>query len=78
MNTTSNPKSPPIEDRTSKREQLVEQLRRFMGGDMQCVNLWLNSPHPYLDNHTPESLLDEGELDTVEYLAWAMETGQPW
>ena len=78
MNTTTNPKSPPIEDHTSRQEQVVEQLRRFMGGDMQSVNLWLNSPHPYLDKQTPQSLLDEGNLYPVEYLVWAMETGQPW
>jgi len=78
MNPTKNLESAQLQDETARYEQLIEQLRRFMGGSMDYVDIWLNSPHPYLDNRTPQSFLDEGKPEVVEYLASAMETGQPW
>lgn len=65
-------------DYTTRYKQLIEQLRSFLGGSIENVNIWLNSPHPYLENRTPQSFIDEGKIEVVEYLAWAMETGQPW
>lgn len=73
MNTTTNPKSPSIQDQTARYEQLMASLYRNMGGDMESVTLWLTSPHPDLDNRTPQSFIDEGKIEVVESLAWAIE-----
>ncbi|MCL1471367.1 hypothetical protein [Argonema antarcticum] len=78
MNPTKTPDSPPVQDETARYEQLIDQLCRFMGGSMEYVNLWLNSPRDELDGRTPQSFIDEGKIEVVEYFAWAMETGQPW
>jgi hypothetical protein len=73
MNPTKNLSSAQLQDETARYEQLIEQLSRQMGGQMYYVNIWLNSPHPDLDNRTPQSFLDEGKIEVVESLAWAME-----
>jgi hypothetical protein len=78
MNPNKNLALVQLQDRTARFQQIMEQLRQFMGGSVDSVNIWLNSPHPYLDNRTPQSFLDEDKPEVVEYLVWAMETGQPW
>lgn len=73
MNPIKNLGSAELQDETARYDRLIEQLRQFMGGQMYYVNIWLDSPHPDLDNRTPQSFIDEGKLEVVESLAWAME-----
>ncbi|MBW4494882.1 MAG: DUF2384 domain-containing protein [Oscillatoria princeps RMCB-10] len=77
MNPTTNPESAEVQDYQARHEQLIEQLRRFMGGQMRYVEIWLNSPHPDLGGLTPQFFIDAGKIEVVESLAWAMEVGQP-
>ena len=77
MNPIKTTDSPPVQDETARYEQVIDQLRRLMGGSMEYVNIWLNSPHPDLGDLTPQFFIDTGKIEVVESLAWAMEVGQP-
>lgn len=52
------------------------QLRGLLGGKIEYVKIWLNSPHPDLGGLTPQFFIDEEKLEVVESLAWAIEVGQ--
>lgn len=73
MNPTTNPEAPPIQDYQVRYEKLIAILSRNMGGDMEYVNLWLNSPHTDLAGITPQFFIDAGKIEVVESLAWAIE-----
>ena len=77
MNPIKTADSPPVQDETARYEQVIDQLRRLMGGSMEYVNIWLNSAHPDLGGLTPQFFIDTGKIEVVESLAWAMEVGQP-
>lgn len=59
-----------------KKKQLVQKLEELVGG-AENAQLWLKSPHPFLDGKTPQSCLDEKKLDVVDYILSATELGQP-
>ena len=66
-----------LKQNQQKREpQLMERLGELLGGSENAL-IWLNSPHPVLDNRTPESYVQEGKLEVLEYFIQAIETGQP-
>ena len=46
----------------------------FKGKDIQ---VWLNSPHPSLDNRTPQSLMSDGQADAVLVLLESVRDGTP-
>ncbi|MBI2062409.1 MAG: DUF2384 domain-containing protein [Candidatus Yanofskybacteria bacterium] len=46
----------------------------FRGTDIQT---WLNSPHPLLDNKTPQSLMNDGCADAVLVLLESVRDGTP-
>lgn len=46
----------------------------FRGEDIQK---WLNSPHPFLDDKAPQSLMNEGKADTVLVLLENVRDGIP-
>lgn len=46
----------------------------FRGNDIQK---WLNSPHPMLDNRTPQSLMNDGKADAVLQLLESVRDGLP-
>lgn len=46
----------------------------FRGNDVQK---WLNSPHPMLDNKTPQSVMDDGHADAVLVLLESVRDGIP-
>jgi len=46
----------------------------FRGKDIQT---WLNSPHPSLENKTPQSLMNEGHVDSVLVLLEFVRLGIP-
>ncbi|HEY9853567.1 MAG TPA: hypothetical protein V6D28_29125 [Leptolyngbyaceae cyanobacterium] len=73
MNPINITDSPPVQDEAARYEKLISDLCRQMGGDINYVNLWLNSPHDDLDGRTPQSFIDEGKIEVVEYFPWAME-----
>ena len=73
MNPTNTTESPPLQDDKTRYEQLISQLRGLLGGNMEYVNIWLNSPHPDLGSLTPQFFIDIGKIEVVESLAWAME-----
>lgn len=58
------------------KAQLMERLAELLGG-LENALIWLNSPHPVLDNRTPESYVKEGKLEVLEYFIHGIETGQP-
>ncbi|GAB4298630.1 MAG: hypothetical protein Fur0025_37150 [Oscillatoriaceae cyanobacterium] len=60
----------------STNQKLMERLAELLGGTEQAL-IWLKSPHPVLDNRTPESYVEEGKLEVLEYFIHAIETGQP-
>ena len=60
----------------STNQKLMERLAELLGGTEQAL-IWLKSPHPILDNRTPESYVEEGKLEVLEYFIHAIETGQP-
>ncbi|HIK12899.1 MAG TPA: DUF2384 domain-containing protein [Oscillatoriaceae cyanobacterium M33_DOE_052] len=57
-------------------QKLMERLAELLGGTEEAL-IWLKSPHPVLDNRTPESYVKEGKLEVLEYFIHAIETGQP-
>ena len=59
-----------------QKPELMERLAELLGGSENAL-IWLNSPHPVLDNRTPESYVEEGKLEVLEYFIHAIETGQP-
>jgi hypothetical protein len=66
-----------LKQNQQKREpELMERLAELLGGSENAL-IWLNSPHPVLDNRTPESYVQEGKLEVLEYFIQAIETGQP-
>jgi len=56
--------------------ELMERLAELLGGSENAL-IWLNSPHPVLNSRTPESYVQEGKLEVLEYFIHAIETGQP-
>jgi len=46
----------------------------FRGKDIQT---WLNSPHPLLDDKTPQSLINDGHADAVLILLESVRDGIP-
>ncbi len=46
----------------------------FRGKDIQT---WLNSPHPLLDNKTPQSLMNDSHADAVLVLLESVRNGTP-
>ncbi|MBD1922068.1 DUF2384 domain-containing protein [Microcoleus sp. FACHB-831] len=66
----------PIHGEITRREQLIECLGDLLGGS-DNVEIWLKSPHPVLGGRTPQSYVDEGKLEVLEYFINAIETGQP-
>lgn len=64
-------------DEKARYEQLMVQLRGLLGGKIEYVKIWLNSPHPDLGGLTPQFFIDEEKLEVVESLAWGIEVGQP-
>lgn len=59
-----------------QKPELMERLAELLGGSENAL-IWLNSPHPVLDNRTPKSYVQEGKLEVLEYFIHAIETGQP-
>lgn len=58
------------------KQNQQKRLAELLGGSENAL-IWLNSPHPVLDNRTPESYVQEGKLEVLEYFIHAIETGQP-
>ena len=46
----------------------------FRGKDIQA---WLNSPHPLLENKTPQSLMNDGHVDAVMVILESVRDGTP-
>lgn len=57
------------------KEQLIQRLAELIGGSKNA-QIWLNNPHPFLDGRTPQSYLDEGKLQVLDYMVHAIEAGQ--
>jgi uncharacterized protein (DUF2384 family) len=57
------------------KDELIKELAELLGGK-ERLTVWLNVPHPVLDGRTPQSYLDEGKSEVLEYFIYAIETGQ--
>ena len=71
-----NPASPKLQDDLERLVRLITKLRELLDGDMGLVRIWLKAPHPALENAKPLEYLEEGQLELVEGLVHAIETGQ--
>lgn len=60
----------------NKQDALIQELAELLGSQ-DNAHIWLNSPHPFLGDQTPQSYLDREELWEIEYLVHAIGTGQP-
>lgn len=69
-------KSPFVEEQKAKQEKLLKQLAELLGGSHN-TDIWLKSPHQLLEGRTPQSYLDEDNLEVLEYFVHAIATGQP-
>jgi uncharacterized protein (DUF2384 family) len=65
--------TPDIKISANKLHKRLEQII----GDSENAKRWFNTPHPFLDGKTPQSLLDQGKFKTVDYIIYAIEVGQP-
>ncbi|MGK7874357.1 MAG: antitoxin Xre/MbcA/ParS toxin-binding domain-containing protein [Xenococcaceae cyanobacterium] len=74
--TINQPDTELIQDGITRRDQLIEQLAELLGG-LQNADIWMNSPHPVLGGRTPQSYVEEGDLEVLKYFIHAIETGQP-
>lgn len=71
------PASPRIQEKLARFVSLVLRVRQMFGGEMSAVKIWLNAPHPDLGCATPMRCLMDGQVDQVESLVDAHESGQP-
>jgi uncharacterized protein (DUF2384 family) len=65
-----------VKEQKAKQDKLLKQLAGLLGG-VDNLDKWLNLPHPVLDHKTPQSYVDQGKLEVLEYFINAIETGQP-
>lgn len=72
-----NPDANSFQKPLTKSLRIVNGLRRLTGGKQDMVLIWLNSPHPELDDATPLELMKSGEIDVVVDLVDDMLTGAP-
>lgn len=72
-----NPASPKLQADLERLVMLITKLRELLDGDMALVRVWLKAPHPALNDVKPLTYLEEGQLELVESLVHAIETGQP-
>jgi hypothetical protein len=56
--------------------KLHKRLEQVIGGS-ENAKQWFNTPHPFLNGKTPQSLLNQGKFKTVDYIIHAIEVGQP-
>ena len=61
----------------AETEQLIDRLMEAIDGSRGNVLIWLKAPHPDLGGRTPMSYIEEGQIEVVSALVWAIETGQP-
>jgi hypothetical protein len=70
-------KNPDAERLQPRLANLVQRLKSLMEGCLDYALIWLKAPHPDLGGETPLGFLEQGYIDQVETLIYAMETGQP-
>ena len=72
-----NPDAERLQPRLARLTNLVQRLKSLMEGRLDYALIWLKAPHPDLGGETPLGFLEQGYIDQVETLIYAMETGQP-
>jgi uncharacterized protein (DUF2384 family) len=70
------PDAPSFQDTLKKTIFIVNGLLELTGDKRQML-IWLNAPHPTLDNESPLALMRGNELDVVVDLVDDMLTGAP-
>lgn len=58
-------------------QKILSKLKAMFNGSQEKVDEWLNTPHPDLDQKTPQSYLDQGKFSVVNNLIYATEAGIP-
>jgi hypothetical protein len=58
-------------------QQVMTKLKEMFDGSQEKIERWLNTPHPDLDQKTPQSFLDQGKTSVVDNLIYATEAGIP-
>lgn len=72
-----NPDAPSFQGALKKVASIVRGLLELTGGDVPSVKIWLNAPHPALDDDAPLDLMRAGEIDVVVDLVNHMLSGAP-
>jgi uncharacterized protein (DUF2384 family) len=56
-----------MSNKTLTSTNLIERLTKLIGG-ADNAQRWLDTPHPFLDNETPQFYLDEENLKLLTIL----------
>lgn len=70
----------PVTDRAQTAgRRLIHLLNSLLAnlGDWKATMIWMRTPHPDLDEASPLELIEQGDIESVETLVWALDTGQP-
>jgi uncharacterized protein (DUF2384 family) len=65
-----------MSNKTLTPTDLIERLAELIGG-ADNAQRWLDTPHPFLSGRTPQSYIDEGKLEVIDYIVHCIEVGQP-
>lgn len=71
------PDAPPWQEALEKVAVIVAGLLDATGGDKRSVLIWLNAPHPMLDDDSPLDLMRGDEIDVVVELVDDILSGAP-
>lgn len=73
----AHPAAPALQENLDKVAFILRGLLEVTGGDRSTVLIWLNAPHPVLDDESPLDLMRGGELGVVVNLVDDLLSGAP-
>lgn len=69
--------APRLQERLGLAMFVVGGLLELLGGDREMALIWLNAPHPVLDDDTPLHLMLHDELEVIVTLVDHILSGAP-
>lgn len=73
----AHPSAPALQENLDQVAFILRGLLEVTGGDRSTVLIWLNAPHPVLDDESPLDLMRHGELGVVVNLVDDLLSGAP-